>query len=267
MDIPNPTTALIDIDQLVYASAIKADENELDDYVMTKIFKTSVANRQRAVAELLPSVQSYILFVSGSHNFRKRLATEKKYKGNRPPRPTGYNVLMDYAKNELGALFDKFLEADDMTAMRHYNSHVRGTYDTVLVDVDKDLDQIPGHRIVPELKRGGEIVRQQEYLFIDEDLANRSFYLQLITGDSTDNINGIKGLGLVKAGKLLGDSVTAYELWNRVMDVYFDHKSHAHLTRGDIVSMLISRSALLYMKRGREDVFIPPLPTPTGEQK
>ena len=45
---------------------------------------------------------------------------------------------------------------------------------------------------------------------IDHLTGMKWFFTQMLTGDSVDNIQGIKGIGKVKAGKLLKD-VTSYE--------------------------------------------------------
>ena len=184
-----PTKALIDIDQLVYATACVAQGKDEPDHHILHTAKLMLDARIKEVMELCPTVEKVFLFISDKSNFRNNIAKEKKYKGQRPPKPDAYELVRDYIIKR-GASSRPWMEADDVTAMNHWASHVSGKYDTVLVDQDKDLDQIPGHRIVPSLRRGGKEVRQAELKFITPEKGQLSFYKQLLMGDSTDNIGG-----------------------------------------------------------------------------
>ena len=46
--------------------------------------------------------------------------------------------------------------------------------------------------------------------------------LQCLTGDSTDNIMGLKGIGPKKAAKLL-DGVSSASQWDKVQDLWKEH--------------------------------------------
>lgn len=252
------TLALIDIDQAVIVTAITSQKDALSLEEAELQFKLSVTHRIQEVREICPNVRNIHLFISGKNNFRKRLRAELVYKGNRPEKPEIFPYIYELAKQR-GAYFDQFLEADDLTAMRHSHSHVTKTYTTVLVDQDKDLNQIAGWRIVPSRSRNKVCVTQATLTFITEEMANYSLYRQLLTGDSTDNIAGLKSVGNERADKLLEGCITESQLWERVVDVYFEHKSNKDIAKHIIISRLISRASLLYMKRGRELNFIPPL--------
>ena len=61
------------------------------------------------------------------------------------------------------------------------------------------------------------VKKQQKYVTPEE--GTRFFYQQMITGDTADNILGIRGLGAVKASKLLQD--TAKKDWDSmIIDLY-----------------------------------------------
>jgi len=59
----------------------------------------------------------------------------------------------------------------------------------------------------------------KEFTNVTKEEGTRFFYQQMITGDTSDNILGIRGLGKVKASKLLKD--TARKDWdNMIIDLY-----------------------------------------------
>lgn len=258
--------SLIDIDQLVYASASVGEKKNLTRSNMEILFLGSVRRRAKEAQELVPSIKIHKYFVTGKRNFRKRLRAENVYKGNRPPKPEAYEYLHDRAVRG-GAIVDDFLEADDLTAMRHNLSAVNGAYSTVLVDQDKDLDQVAGWRIVPSLYRHSELIREPTLRFITVEEAHKSFYTQLLSGDAVDNITGFTNIGKSRASEILAGAVTEWELWDKVVNFYFKTYLHQGVSLCDIVSKIISRGSLLYLKRGREDVFIPPLRKKDGKVK
>lgn len=60
---------------------------------------------------------------------------------------------------------------------------------------------------------------KKEFTNVTKEEGTRFFYQQMITGDTSDNILGIRGLGKVKASKLLKD--TARKDWdNMIIDLY-----------------------------------------------
>src|SRR5699024_8625261 len=60
---------------------------------------------------------------------------------------------------------------------------------------------------------------RDEHDFIEEAVADRFFYYQLIAGDATDNIIGIRGYGLIKAERYLADCETELEMYNKVLEL------------------------------------------------
>jgi hypothetical protein len=75
------------------------------------------------------------------------------------------------------------MEADDLLGINQ-------TKDTIICTIDKDLRQVPG----------------QHYNFVKDEIFTVNlqegllwFYTQMLTGDASDNISGIRGIGLKKA--------------------------------------------------------------------
>ncbi len=95
------------------------------------------------------------------------------------------------------------IEADDALGLKQDS-------DTMICSIDKDLLMCEGNHY--------NFVKK-EFKQVTSEEGTRFFYQQMITGDSADNILGIRGLGKVKASKLLKD--TARKNWdNMLLDLY-----------------------------------------------
>ena len=120
------------------------------------------------------------------------------------------------------------MEADDMLAIRQTELE-----DSIIVTLDKDLDQVIGWHY--------NFVKDEKY-YTDKNLGDFLFFCQFLTGDRVDNIVGVKGIGAVKAKKLL-EGLTEAQMWDVV--VYELGMERA-----------IENGHLLYMLRSRDDSFI-----------
>lgn len=134
------------------------------------------------------------LYVHLGGNFREQLATIKPYKGNRDPnhKPKYAKEIVQYLINKWNAFGVEDIETDDAIAIDQF-SHVDRS--TVIVSVDKDLlNGVPGWSYNPQKN-------VLKYTTLDE--ANKFLFWQMLVGDSSDNIPGIKGIGPKKADGLL----------------------------------------------------------------
>jgi len=197
-------------------------------------------------------------------NFRNALAIEKEYKGGRKPdKPFHYYNLLahilgsyDYRVHENG------LEADDYMCITQYKSWQEG--DTIICSRDKDVRQCPGNHYSWEVAKqpsiGPIFVEPLGYLELQEKVDKKGaktnklfgvgakfFYAQLLTGDTVDNIGGLKGRGPVFAYDLLHDLTTERDCYEYVAEVYVK-------TYDDDWKVKIKEQAdLLYMIREEED--------------
>ena len=73
------------------------------------------------------------------------------------------------------------------------------------------------------------------------------FYVQILTGDTSDNIKGVYGIGPQTAKKLLSGLTTEEDLWDACVKAY----------KGD-VSRVIENARLLWLRREIGEVWIPP---------
>lgn len=199
-----PTTAFVDSDFLVYRVGFASAD-------------TSEAIACQRLQELLFDIvftdlkcDDYDAFITGKTNFRYAVAVTTPYKGNRKDlkKPEHYEALREKLV-ALGATTSENQEADDDVAIA--STKYRGW----IVHVDKDLDQLPGWHYNP--------VRKEKY-FVTEQEGLRSFYTQLLTGDRIDNIIGLRGIGPVKAAKLLQGCETEQQLYQAVVAAYAAHK-------------------------------------------
>lgn len=199
--------ALIDADTFVYACGFAADaqarkdlmqiypdedieqllrEEDYERYALANV--KTVINDIQAIFD--PNVR---LFLTGSGNFREHMAQLQPYKGNRDVthKPKYYREIGEYLRNVWKAETIHGREADDALGCAQWEAEPDTT---VIVSIDKDLDMIPGYHYN---------WRKKEFYHVGDAEAERFFWFQVLTGDRTDNIPGLKGVGPVKANKIL----------------------------------------------------------------
>jgi 5'-3' exonuclease len=145
----------------------------------------------------------YKLFLTSPDNFRKHIYPE--YKANRTAtKPKHLQFLRDYLVESWQGTVAERMEADDYLGINQHES-------SIICSIDKDLLQVPGKHY--------NFVKK-EFYEVDEETGFRNFYTQLLTGDTSDNIKGIAGIGSVKAKKALAEATNEYEMFCIVRDMY-----------------------------------------------
>ena len=128
---------------------------------------------------------------SSSSNFRKDIDID--YKGQRPPKPRWHKEVKKAIKAKTQAWSFPGLEADDVIAYEQWFSfYNHGPQSSIIAAIDKDFDIIPGWHYH---------IRDSYVYYVTEEEAALKLKEQLITGDSSDNIPGIKGMAEKKAKK------------------------------------------------------------------
>lgn len=220
--------ALIDADILNYRIGF-ATNDEGEDIAI----RTMAGFLEDLLLLDLPEVQTWELHLTGKLNFRTEVATTAPYKGNRTAdKPVHYHLLRNYLQTSWGASVSDGIEADDVLAIR---ATELGD-DSIIVTLDKDLDQVVGwhYNFVKKIKY---------YIEKDEGLLN--FYKQFLVGDKVDNIIGAKGIGPKKAEKLL-EGKSEIEMWEIVVDILGYDRA-------------MENGSLLYMLRTKDDKWTPPV--------
>jgi len=161
---------------------------------------------------------SYKIYLTGPGNFRESVATILGYKHNRldAEKPKLYTEIRDYLVKVHKASVVTGMEADDALSIVHARSvggdpinvsndpaHpvFRHPEEAIIAAIDKDLRNIPGKHINFD-KRVAEN-DEYKYIVISEEEGRHTFWKQVLTGDSSDNILGISGMGPTKADKVL----------------------------------------------------------------
>lgn len=205
--------ALLDGDIFCYRSAAAAENEDegIAKYYLDKLIDDCLANTM---------ADEFKLFLTGNTNFRFQVYPE--YKANRlnVPKPRHLAYLRDYVQKTYSASVSEGCEADDDLGVAQCTSSVP----TVIVSLDKDLLQIPGKHYSWRIEGGTpdkRWVKEAIHREITPLEGKRWFYTQMLSGDTSDNIKGVAGIGKVKAEKLMADkSLTENDMFNIVRDLY-----------------------------------------------
>lgn len=203
--------ALIDADTMCFASASMAEG--MDE-------ANAIWNVQNALDGLLAAwnIADFQLFVTGKGNFRYSIYPE--YKANRSAsRPEHLQACKDYLCREHGGVSATGCEADDLIGVEAYK-RLALELPYVIVSIDKDLDMLEGLHYSPEIRREGKTVKEARRYHVSPTDALRFFYYQLLVGDATDNIKGVKGIGKKKAPGILSGLQDEAQLFRAVADNY-----------------------------------------------
>lgn len=194
------TTHLIDADGIAWASAH-----------FTEGFPDTIAraNVNEIIEQLFADVNvaDYVLYLTGSGNFRYNIYPEYKAQRKDKPKPTNLEVCREHLKSYWKAYVSEGCEADDLIAI----DHTQHNHESIIVSVDKDFDQLFGWHYNP---------RKKERYIVSPDEATRFFYYQLLVGDSADNIKGVDKIGKIRANRLLDQGTNEEEWFNIVRDAY-----------------------------------------------
>lgn len=195
--------AIVDADTIYYRAAFKMNKLEIRkaiNTVMLDIEAQCFADNMKVA-------------IKGWGNFRKDLYP--KYKSNRVTKDDLKEYLNyghQYMKEKYDAVQADGMEADDLVSIWAYEAREL-EIPFVICGIDKDLKQIPGNHYN---------YNKQVHEFVDDDNANLNLMLQCLTGDTSDNIPGIKGIGPKKASKILS-GIPLARRWPRVRAAWRGH--------------------------------------------
>lgn len=183
------------------------------------------------------------LLMSGSTNFRYDVAVTRPYKGNRDNvrRPTYEREIKDYIIKNYPTIIADGCEADDLMGIKQTQY---GPEESVIITLDKDLDQVPGFKY--------NFLRDTKYN-ISPELAYYNLHMQILTGDSTDNIPGLPGIGPGKAAKALHGLETERKQMEEVARMY-----QMHSGKEDWLTYMTEQARLVFIQREHGQVWEPP---------
>lgn len=198
---PKRRHAIIDGDIIAYSSAwAVAKQNSVK--AVLKASKEMLLN----IRETL-ELDDATIHLSGSSNFRYEIYPQ--YKAGRKEKPPAIDEVRKYLIKYWDAVVSDGVEADDAMAIE------ATTYpDRIIATKDKDLNQVPGWKY-----------NWAKYAvsYISSEEADYNLWLQVLTGDSTDNIKGIPGIGPIKGKKILEMPHHRGQLGSLVEQAYLDH--------------------------------------------
>jgi hypothetical protein len=186
--------------------------------------------------------RSYQMFLSGRDNFRYKVAKTVPYKSSREylPRPKYLRKVRDFLREHYNAVVTDGYEADDAIGMESTRLGKQGFVCTI----DKDMDQLAGWHY--------DWVKDRVYRISGKE-ALFNLYQQVLTGDSTDDVPGLPGIGPVKARRILDGATDSNDLLRRVWDQYRNADIGGG-TDGGKWDYFIEQLRLVYILRGPEDL-------------
>lgn len=222
-------SALIDADILVYRIGFASEDSSE---------AIAIARLREFLEDLLlfNGFEDYTGYLTGGNNFRVDLAKTAVYKGNRKaPKPKHYDALRKYLLEDWEFTLVEGQEADDAIGIRAYELDP-GEFS--ICTIDKDLDMIRGnhYNFVKDLFYD---VTEEEALF--------NFYKQILTGDRVDNIIGLKGIGDVKAKRILEECQNEKEMYLAVLEAYEGNEER-----------VLENGQLLWIRRLPNQMWLPP---------
>jgi DNA polymerase-1 len=204
--------ALIDAEVYLYRAAAAAEyeaewaENDWTYLCRHDEARASFQDTITGFREALPD-HRLVLALSDGRSFRYDIFPGYKANRRKTRKPAGYPTLLRWLFTaassrdwEVELLPD--VEGDDTLGILYEEGDV-------IVSIDKDLLTIPGLHY-----------RDEEFLAVSRVEADRNFYGQALTGDTTDGYPGCPGVGKVGAAKLLAPYHTEQEMWQAVLGAY-----------------------------------------------
>jgi len=173
---------------------LKENEGEytITDYTYTEDLANALHSAKLMIQNILEKTgaATYTIYLTGTNNFRNSVLPS--YKAGRAARPLLYADIKSYIINEYHTILSDGVEADDALGIAQCKDPIHH----VIATIDKDLLMIPGRHYNFVKDTWHETSETEGSYFFD---------CQLLTGDTVDNICGIKGLGPKTAEKLLKD--------------------------------------------------------------
>jgi len=199
--------AILDGDIIAYRAAFWADTEGIDE-LPGRIAK-DIQNWTP------PGVDTVYVAMScpRTHNYRRMLWPVYKQHRDDFKSPDSMKVSLECIYNipNVTVRCVNNLEADDLIGMLVSEGRAIG------VTVDKDLRQIPGWHWNPD--------KESEPVQVSGEEADKYFYQQWMTGDTTDNIWGLWKVGPAKAKKILDN--TPKDQWDEVIMTMYKEEDWA----------------------------------------
>ena len=233
----------IDGDIIVYAVGFASNDDPVQ-YALRST-RTAVENIMHTLTA--DAVDVHLTY--GPDNYRFDI--DPNYKGNRSgaPKPVHVQAIREYMVEELGAIMNYGQEADDALGIAA-TQHGHG-----IATLDKDLDGIPGVHYN---------WKKRSVYWVNPEAADQFFYKQMLTGDATDNIQGLFKRTGVKAMKKVVEPLEYMddpaEMYAHVKQVYMDAVAAKVMSsdESDVDRWLLQQGRCLWIRRKENELWVAP---------
>jgi len=223
----NNTTLLIDADILAYhvsaanQSSYRFGTGENETAVDVGDLKQATSLAEEKLAAMVSKFKANRVIIclscSTAEGFRRKVLSTYKSNRSSVERPVQLQAVKDYLADAYESELYPELEADDVMGILSTEPH-KGK--RIIVSEDKDMQTIEGWLYNPRNDTAAK--------YISMDHAHRFHMLQTLMGDAVDGYKGCKGIGKIKANRLL-DNTPQKNWWRMVVKTY----EAAGMTEGD----------------------------------
>lgn len=198
--------ALIDADIIAHAVGWIVDKNQGESGEVEPL-SSVLGGAKGMVKNILNAVdcEEYELYLTGKDNFRMEVYADYKAHRVEKPTPSRLKDIKDYLINRWDAEVINGMEADDMLGIRSTTLRSEG-HTPIICSIDKDLNMIEGLHYNWHAKHKDNGIYE-----VTELEALRTFYKQVLQGDSTDNIPGIYNMTGMRCSQKIKDHLNFLE--------------------------------------------------------
>ena len=205
-------TLLIDADWLIYSSCCACETDFRSDDGAHLLHSTEkdcmdlVDLRIEGYKKLSSDKGGVIMCFTQYPTFRHGIFQD--YKANRVGKrhPLALRDTIRISKERYHSVAFNGLEGDDVMGLLATN----GQHDNpIIVSPDKDMRGVPC-----------TLLANDDLELITRKKADRHWMQQVLSGDHTDNIEGLVGVGPKTAEKMLEGTTTVEEMWDKVVKSY-----------------------------------------------
>jgi len=278
------TTLIIDADSVVYAVAFASQdwavtdkEHNIIDVCSLKSDAKKIAEEDsnlevttvpRPDAEVKENTDKFIENIIDAHEYvdtvivwltapdvrnNFRYSVSEEYKANRKDfeKPHHYNTVREHLIQNWDAKISREgWEADDELSAAGWEHYYYGKAIDIVVlcSIDKDLDTVPGlhYRWPTHNKQGSSY-------FLSEEEAIRNYWMQVLTGDTADNIKGLHRVGEKRAGSFLSGCKKVEDYYNTCKNYWVAHLEKEGYNEEEAVEQMHTTCKLLYLMRSNND--------------
>ena len=197
-----PIHTIIDGDSICYAAAYSESEEDMMahiDKAMCAIISDTKASRYTVFIEEYRKPKA--IFRYKLHVLSSEVTTHAGYKGNRrcKIKPDFLHEAKHYMTSRWNAKVAYEYESEDECLILAKSERVEDKRQVIIAAIDKDLKMHPGVYYC---------YRKGTHETVSPEQGQLTLWRQVCTGDSTDNVPGVRGIGKAKAEKL----VTSHEM-------------------------------------------------------